>query len=823
MRAAGGRGCALAFVLALLAAFAAPALADPSVPDVTAAAVNDREVDVSWTWPAGVSYPDFVEVFRNGVNVSGALSPQSTQPFADRPLRAGGPPLPDTSYTYTVVDFVDNAPVATSVAHTERTRADLPNAPAGVAGSFDTNNTATVSWMRGGQDSDVTYTVTASQDGTTNTDTVTTRYAAGDASPGSATFPNLSNYTGYTFTVSAVEDVDGAIGDPGGTVTALAAQERSNDIFPPTFVGDVMATRSALSTVRVTWPEASDPGSGVRDYEVCVAGVPCASVEPDPLGGPLEQIVGRVPNDGAVHAVTVTAYDRVGNASPALGTSVSMQPLAAPVISGQVNGCGPLLPQVTTTDGTTPDGTAPSLVLSVNDVQWPIGQPYTGSPYTAVVLKAWSTLGADRSAVTTLPGHVYDPDGPQDKPVLTVAEDVPSATATVSWPAVVAPGAPVKGYRVTSPTLPGYTGPGTFRERGSTSLTLSDLDLDTVYELDVSAVDECDQPGPVARTLIQLSDTTPPSVPTGLTAQPMANGVSLSWNPSHDDVQLAGYYVLRDGRPVSPLLTAPSFFDRSATASATSTYQVEAVDHARNVSAPSAGAGARAVDTTAPSAPGHVTAQTRNGVVTISWDASTDDVGVAGYRVYRCSAPPCQSASSPGSTFLHDVSSGTTYADPSARTGMTSWGVVAYDAKGNASPSRWSTGRVTAAAVAPVKASRIEVVRSGKAMRLRIGNQTGARIALTFRLPQDISPAQLTLRILSGAAKLRVSLEIGTGRTIPGHEIVEKYVKKGLYKIGLGKASGIAYRLIITQTKGKLLTLAGPGGGSSRPTVGPAT
>ena len=85
---------------------AAPAFADPSVPAITAAPVSDREVDVAWAWPAGAVYPDAVEVLRNGVNVSGPLPPLGAQSYADRATAPGGAPLPNTQYTYTVVDVV---------------------------------------------------------------------------------------------------------------------------------------------------------------------------------------------------------------------------------------------------------------------------------------------------------------------------------------------------------------------------------------------------------------------------------------------------------------------------------------------------------------------------------------------------------------------------------------------------------------------------------------------------------------------------------------------------------------------------------------------
>ena len=46
---------------------------------------------------------------------------------------------------------------------------------------------------------------------------------------------------------------------------------------------------------------------------------------------------------------------------------------------------------------------------------------------------------------------------------------------------------------------------------------------------------------------------------------------------------------------------------------------------------------ASAADTLAPTAPTnfHVVSRTKGNLITLGWDASTDDVGVAGYSIYR--------------------------------------------------------------------------------------------------------------------------------------------------------------------------------------------
>jgi mono/diheme cytochrome c family protein len=80
-------------------------------------------------------------------------------------------------------------------------------------------------------------------------------------------------------------------------------------------------------------------------------------------------------------------------------------------------------------------------------------------------------------------------------------------------------------------------------------------------------------------------DTTPPSVPAGLLATaPTATTVSLGWNPSSDDVGVAGYVVYRDGVAVAePRGTA--WEDSGLIAARTWRYAVAAVDAAGNESA----------------------------------------------------------------------------------------------------------------------------------------------------------------------------------------------------------------------------------------------
>jgi hypothetical protein len=134
------------------------------------------------------------------------------------------------------------------------------------------------------------------------------------------------------------------------------------------------------------------------------------------------------------------------------------------------------------------------------------------------------------------------------------------------------------------------------------------------------------------------ADTIPPSQPGSLTATTVdASHVSLAWAASTDDVGVAGYRVYRSGALIATV-SSTSYADGGLAAGTVYTYQVIAFDAAGNTStAPSAAATtSAALDTQNPTAPGNLTASTLDASrVSLTWAASSDNVGVAGYRVYR--------------------------------------------------------------------------------------------------------------------------------------------------------------------------------------------
>ncbi len=82
-------------------------------------------------------------------------------------------------------------------------------------------------------------------------------------------------------------------------------------------------------------------------------------------------------------------------------------------------------------------------------------------------------------------------------------------------------------------------------------------------------------------------DTTPPTVPTGLVATPIATSqIDLVWGPSTDDYLLSGYHVWRDDILIATTSTT-TYSDTGLTASTTYSYYVTAFDSFFNSSASS--------------------------------------------------------------------------------------------------------------------------------------------------------------------------------------------------------------------------------------------
>jgi hypothetical protein len=141
--------------------------------------------------------------------------------------------------------------------------------------------------------------------------------------------------------------------------------------------------------------------------------------------------------------------------------------------------------------------------------------------------------------------------------------------------------------------------------------------------------------------------------------------------------------------------------------------------------APAAAVVVPAADGATPSAPfGVKAAVTRDGQVRISWGASTDDVGVASYRVLRAGAVIARTTS-------------TAYVDRTPKAGAraaVTYSVIALDGAGNASPAG-SAQPLRAALLRKLRAMRLTAARAKAGTLVRVqGRLSDSRAVCRLRL-----------------------------------------------------------------------------------------
>ncbi len=177
------------------------------------------------------------------------------------------------------------------------------------------------------------------------------------------------------------------------------------------------------------------------------------------------------------------------------------------------------------------------------------------------------------------------------------------------------------------------------------------------------------------------TDTEPPSVPGNVHATAVtATSVTLAWTASKDNVGVVAYDIYDDGNLLgSAPGTATSFTVTGLTPNTTYRLSLDARDGAGNVSIGSNQATVTTSpsnDTQPPSAPTNLKVTgTTSSSVSLSWTASTDNVGVTGYDVMNAGVALTASPVTGTSTTVGGLASATTYK-------LT---VVAHDAAGNTS------------------------------------------------------------------------------------------------------------------------------------------
>ena len=220
---------------------------------------------------------------------------------------------------------------------------------------------------------------------------------------------------------------------------------------------------------------------------------------------------------------------------------------------------------------------------------------------------------------------------------------------------------------------------GTFlAETTGTEYTDATPSTGATYTYGVTAYDAAGNVGPQRTVTITDVDSVPPSAPRSLNGHYLLKKgkpqILISWLGATDNVALASYRILRNGS-LYKTTTKKSFVDKSVSLGQTYVYQVQGVDSSGNIGPGSNTVSIATGDTTPPTTPTGVAASIIAGpAVRLRWNASTDNVAVHHYTVFRDGAALANTTA----TTLDDaaVTQGVSYA----------YKVVAYDTSGNPSP-----------------------------------------------------------------------------------------------------------------------------------------
>lgn len=190
-------------------------------------------------------------------------------------------------------------------------------------------------------------------------------------------------------------------------------------------------------------------------------------------------------------------------------------------------------------------------------------------------------------------------------------------------------------------------------------------------------------------------DTVAPSTPANLTATAVSpSQINLIWSASTDNVLVTGYKIFRDGVLLVTVGTGKAYLDNGLAPNTLYSYTVQAFDGAGNESfeSPSASATTLTPDTTPPTVPTGLSATALSvPQINLSWTASSDNVAVTGYRIFR------------GGTLLITLGNVTTYQDTGlASSTLYTYNVEAIDAASNVSGQSSSASATTPAPANPV-------------------------------------------------------------------------------------------------------------------------
>jgi chitodextrinase len=440
----------------------------------------------------------------------------------------------------------------------------------------------------------VNYGKTVSYGSTTGIDsTMVSAHQAGIAS--------LTSGTTYHFQISSTDGNGNSATSSDMTFTTLS------NTTPPTVSIASPAAGATISGTAVILSATASDNVGVAGVQFKVDGT---SVGSQVTTAPYMYALNTTTLSNANHNLTAVATDMAGNSATSAVVTVKVNntvpDTTPPTVSMTAPANGATVSSTVAVSANASDNVAvASVQFQLDNAN--VGTPVLAAPYTyswnttksnngAHTLRAIATDTSNNST-TSASVTVTVNNGPTDTTPPTVSMTAPANGATVSNTVTVSANASdnvaVASVQFqldnvnlgSADTVAPYTYSWDTTKSTNGSHTLRAIATDTSNNSTTSAsVTVTVNNGP--------ADTTPPSVPTGLTATAVSSSqINLSWQPSTDNVGVTGYNVYRGGSKIGTSTTT-SYSDGGLTASTSYTYTVAAYDAAGNTSAQSAGASA---------------------------------------------------------------------------------------------------------------------------------------------------------------------------------------------------------------------------------------
>jgi chitodextrinase len=234
------------------------------------------------------------------------------------------------------------------------------------------------------------------------------------------------------------------------------------------------------------------------------------------------------------------------------------------------------------------------------------------------------SAGSDSLAVSTL----SDSQSPS-VPVSPSVSDLTFTSAKLEW-GPSTDNVEIKGYEI-------------FRDgvkkavTGGTSYICKGLSSGRSYTFSIRSLDTAGNYSPFANINISTkTDAAVPTTPNGLKAATVTGTeATLTWIASTDNVRVKGYEIFNEGKKVGSSVKTVWKYKKLAPGKPT-TFTVRAVDTSGLVSAQSTPYTITAPSNKAsPTVPGNLRLKSSGSATAgLSWNASTDNIKVAGYRLY---------------------------------------------------------------------------------------------------------------------------------------------------------------------------------------------